>query len=91
MEVDGTNKIVFIPEASSCVFHPLDLGIERFTTGIRNLMPQVGDDIVESSFQHRRFLLIGSNRLWAAPVIPPLKMLALGPIIATLAIWSKRG
>jgi len=44
MEVDGTNKIVFIPEASSCVFHPLDLGIERFTTGIRNLMSQVGDD-----------------------------------------------
>jgi len=24
-------------------------------------------------------------------IIPPLKMLALGPMIATLAIWSKRG
>jgi hypothetical protein len=41
---------------------------------------------------HRDELLTYSNaQTTGRPVIPPLKMLALGPIIATLAIWSKRG
>lgn len=47
MEVDCMTEILLVAEATSCVFQPLDCGVERFTAGIRNLVSQVGD--------HRRF------------------------------------
>jgi len=37
------NEVLFVAESSSGVLHPLNLGVERFTGGIRNLMLQVSD------------------------------------------------
>jgi hypothetical protein len=38
MEVNCMNEVLFVAESSSGVLHPLNLGVERFTGGIRNLM-----------------------------------------------------
>ena len=55
MEVDRIDEVLFVPESAGGVLHPLDLGIERFTGSIGNLMSQVGDDVFESPLQHRCF------------------------------------
>ena len=39
VEVDRMNKILFVSESSSCVFHSLDLRVEGFAGSVRNLMP----------------------------------------------------
>ena len=36
--VDRRNEILFVPESSSCVFHPLDFGVERFADRVANPM-----------------------------------------------------
>jgi hypothetical protein len=36
VEVDCVDEVLFVPECSSGIFHPLDLGVERFTGGIGN-------------------------------------------------------
>ena len=38
VEIDRMDEVLFIPKPSGCVFHPLDLGIQRFAGGIRDLM-----------------------------------------------------
>jgi hypothetical protein len=36
VEVDRVDEVLFVPECSSGIFHPLDLGVERFTGGTGN-------------------------------------------------------
>jgi hypothetical protein len=38
VRLDRMDEVLFVPESSSRIFHPLDLGIEGFAGGIRNLM-----------------------------------------------------
>jgi len=39
VEIDRVDEILFVPESSSGVFHPLDLRVERFAGRVGNLMP----------------------------------------------------
>jgi hypothetical protein len=47
VEVDGVNEVLFVPEASRRVLHPLDLGIDGFASRVRDPVPQVRDDVLE--------------------------------------------
>jgi hypothetical protein len=73
MEVDRNNEILFVPKTARRVLHPLNLGIERFAGRVRDPMPQVRNDVLESSFEHRPHL---DHRLQAAayrPTVPPIR------------------
>jgi hypothetical protein len=63
VEVNRINEVLFIAESSRRVFYPLDFGVDGFAGSIRDLMPQVGNDVLESPLQHGGDLL---HRLWAA-------------------------
>ena len=75
VEVDGVNEVLFVPEASRRVFHPLNLGIDGFASRVRDPVPQVRDDVFEPPLQHPRHL---DHRLQPAPhcpVVPPAEVL----------------
>ena len=38
VEIDRIDEVLFVAESSSCVFHPLNFGIDGFAGGVGNLM-----------------------------------------------------
>lgn len=51
MEVDGVLEVLEVAEASGCVLHPLDLGIDAFAGGICDPMLEVGEDVGQMALQ----------------------------------------
>ena len=76
VEVNRINEVLFIAESSRRVFYPLDFGVDGFAGSIRDLMPQVGNDVLEAALQHRGHVLHGLQSATHRPLIPPLKMFA---------------
>jgi hypothetical protein len=74
VEVDCVNEVPFVPETSCRVLHPLDLGIDRFADCVGDAMPQVRDDILESSFEHPRHLDHRLQPTPHGPVVPPTEV-----------------
>src|SRR6266700_2628453 len=64
VEVDGVNEVLFVPKSTRRVLHPLDLGVDRFAGRVGDVMPQVGDDVLEPALEHPCYL---DHRLQTAP------------------------
>ena len=59
MKVDRGFEVLFVPESSRGVLHPLDLSVDRFTGCVGNPMFQISQNICESSFQGASYFNYG--------------------------------
>src|SRR6266702_4251270 len=74
MKVNGIFKVRFVSKATSGVFDPLNLGVDRFAGGIGNSMLNEGDDVFKPGLHHlghfRHRLQPAADR----PAVPPMKV-----------------
>src|SRR5208283_3391295 len=75
VEVDRVYEVLLVPEAPRRVLHPLDLGVDGFAGRVGDPMPQVSDDVLESSFEHPRYLDHRLQPTSHGPVVPPAEVL----------------
>src|SRR5271157_6200857 len=75
VEIDRMDEILLVAEASRRVLHPLDLGIDRFASRVRDPVSQVRDDVLEPPFEHPRHLDHRLQPTPYCPVVPPAEVL----------------
>ncbi len=81
MQINRVDEVLLVVIAAGPVFHSLNLNVDRSAGSVRNLVSQVGDNVLKSPFQHARHFqhrpLLAPHR----PVLPPTDMLSLRPFI----------